>query len=267
MEQWGNPTQTLQASNTSRLPLHIGEGEAESPQHILCVDQDCDMRQHELRRVHLWQDGGLVPCTRVYALDPSLGVGWQEIFNCYLVELARRLDASMATTERTLWITKGARGPDCCWDPSGILHHIVESVGHGSSYVMDSVVGCTHLFISPSEFLTTLVIGWIGRGAGRFHELSWHVGLTWDRRMVRLLWQELVGGGGIVRPPDRASYGDSAFSLIYWALELLRSNMVALVLIACEELSHIGVLGQMRRCRSHRGGCTSRVADAWAHMG
>jgi len=54
---------------------------------------------------------------------------------------------------------------------------------------------------------------------------------------------------------------------MYQALELLRFDMVALVPIACEEFSHVGVLGQMRRCSSHHGGCTGRVADAWAHMG
>jgi len=43
--------------------------------------------------------------------------------------------------------------------------------------------------------------------------------------------------------------------------------MVALFPIACEELGHIGVPRQMRRCRSHHGGCTRRVANAWAHMG
>lgn len=38
LERWGNPTQTLQAGNTSMLPLHIGEGEAKSPRHLLCVN-------------------------------------------------------------------------------------------------------------------------------------------------------------------------------------------------------------------------------------
>lgn len=42
--------------------------------------------------------------------------------------------------------------------------------------------------------------------------------------------------------------------------------MVGLVPISCE-LSHIGVPGQMRMLRSHRGGCASRVANAWADMG
>jgi len=134
------------------------------------------------------EDGGLVSCMVVCAFDPSLEVGWREILSWYLMDLARRLDASMAIVQQRLWITIEARGPDCCWDPGGILHHIMESVGDGSSYVMDSVVGHTYLFISPSEFLIALVIGWIDRGAGRFHELSWHGGRAWDYRMINLVW-------------------------------------------------------------------------------
>lgn len=41
----------------------------------------------------------------VYALDPSLGVGWREIFIWYLVELASKLDVSMAIAQQRLWIT------------------------------------------------------------------------------------------------------------------------------------------------------------------
>lgn len=54
---------------------------------------------------------------------------------------------------------------------------------------------------------------------------------------------------------------------MYWELELPRFDIETLFSITCEELGHIGVLGQMRRCRSHRGGYTSRVVDAWKHMG
>lgn len=134
------------------------------------------------------------------------------------MELARRLNASMTTAQRRLWITRGARRLDCCWDPGGILHHIVELVGHGRNYVMDSMVGYTHLFISPSKFLTTLVTGWIGRGEGRFHELSWNIDCAWIHKLISLLWQEVVGGGGIETPSDMALHGDGALSLIYYTL-------------------------------------------------
>lgn len=54
---------------------------------------------------------------------------------------------------------------------------------------------------------------------------------------------------------------------MYWTLELLRLHTVVLFLSACEELGHSGVPGQMTRCRSQHVECTSRVVDAWAHMG
>lgn len=57
--------------------------------------------------------------------------------------------------------------------------------------------------------------GWIDKGENKFHEFSWHVGRTWDCRMISLLWQELVGGGGIDKSPDRVFNGDSALSPIY----------------------------------------------------
>ena len=65
----------------------------------------------------------------------------------------------------------------------------------------------------------------------------------------------------------RALYGDSALSLMHWALELLRFNIAVLLLIACEELNHLGVPGKMMMCILHYGGCTSRVVDAWVHVG
>lgn len=55
-----------------------------------------------------------------------------------------QLDTSMATFQQRPWITKGTRGSDYCWDPSGISHHIIESVGDGSSYMMDPTFGHTH---------------------------------------------------------------------------------------------------------------------------
>ena len=35
---------------------------------------------------------------------------------------------------------------DCCWDPSGISHHIIELVGDGSSCTMDLMFRRTHMF-------------------------------------------------------------------------------------------------------------------------
>ena len=62
LEQRGSATQTYidDAGSTNSLPLHIREGEADSPRHILCVDQADEMRRHELRKVQHSQDGELV---------------------------------------------------------------------------------------------------------------------------------------------------------------------------------------------------------------
>lgn len=43
--------------------------------------------------------------------------------------------------------------------------------------------------------------------------LFWHGGCAWGRRMINVLWQELVGGGGMVTPPDRALYRDDVLPL------------------------------------------------------
>jgi len=135
----------------------------------------------------------------------------------------------------------------------------MDSMSDGSSCMMDSMVGRRHHFISPTEFLTTLVTRWIDRGAGRFHELSWHVWGTCFYRMISLLWQELVGGGGIGKPPDRVLYGDSSLSLVYWTHELLRIRSVVLFMLACEELCRLGLSRMMRRYNSHHGWINSRV--------
>jgi len=40
LERQGSPTQTYidDVGSTSRLPLHIGDGEVESPRQIICID-------------------------------------------------------------------------------------------------------------------------------------------------------------------------------------------------------------------------------------
>ena len=139
------------------LPLHIREGETESPRHTLCVYQDGEMRQHELCRVQHLQEGGLVPCTGVRAFDPSLGVGWREILSWYPVELVKYLGISMARTivQQGSWVTRGVQGPYYCWDPSEIPHHSMGLVSEGISSAMDPVIESPHTFIYP----TSLVMG------------------------------------------------------------------------------------------------------------
>lgn len=71
---------------------------------------------------------------------------------------------------------------------------------------------------------------------------------TWDCRMISILWQGLVGGGATIRPSIRAFYGDSALLLSYWTQEPLRLGTIVSFPLACS-------------------GFTSRVADAWTHVG
>jgi len=100
---------------------------------------------------------------------------------------AMRLDTSMATFQQRPWITRGTRVLDYCWDPGGISHHVIESVGDGSSYMMDLTFGRTHTFRSPSEPRIALVTTWFDRGADKFHELSWHIDFAWSHMVISLL--------------------------------------------------------------------------------
>lgn len=161
---------------------------------------------------------------------------------------------------------RGAQGLDHYWDPGGIPHHSMDWVSHGVRKMVDPVIRFTPIFIFPSELWIAPVTGWADKDVGKFHELSWHVGCTWDCRMIILLWQELVGGSGFNRPPDMVLYGDGAFSLGYWTLELLRIGSVVLFTLTCEELGLLGLSRQMRRYSSHRGVLTSRMVVEMATL-
>lgn len=76
---------------------------------------------------------------------------------------------------------------------------------------------------------------WFDRGANQFHELSWHIDCAWSHMLISLLWQELVGGGGISRPPDKALHGDDALPLVYLTLELLTIGTIVSFPLTCEE--------------------------------
>lgn len=96
LERRSNPLQAYISGVDSiiGLPLHIGEREAKLPRQISCVDQDCEIRRHEMHRAQRSQVG-VVLCMRVRAFDPFLGVGWHEILSWYLVESTRCLGISM----------------------------------------------------------------------------------------------------------------------------------------------------------------------------
>lgn len=85
--------------------------------------------------------------------------------------------------------------------------------------------------------------------------------------MSSILWQELIIGGCIRRPLEKALHGGNVHSLVYWTLKLLRIGTIVSLLLLCEESGHSSMSGQMRRCISHHGGIVSRVVDALTHDG
>jgi len=158
--------------------------------------------------------------------------------------------------------TKGTGGPGWHWDPGGAAYPIPDMRdGYGIDEVVDPVTEHIH---SLGEFHSALEDK---RFVSRLHRLYWHVGCAWGRKMISTLWQELVGGGGMGRPPDRALYGDVVLPLGYWEQESPRINIAEISPLASVELGRSGLQGQMRRCRSLHGRCTSSVVVSWEHMG
>ena len=54
--------------------------------------------------------------------------------------------------------------------------------------------------------------------------------------MISILWQELVGGGGMVRPPDRVLYGGDVFLLRFRTQGLQRIDTAKISPLAGVEL-------------------------------
>lgn len=48
----------------------------------------------------------------------------------------------------------------------------------------------------------------------RFFWFSWYGICTRDHRVINILWQEFIGGGGIGRPPDSDLYGARDSSIL-----------------------------------------------------
>jgi len=79
---------------------------------------------------------------------------------------------------------------------------------------------------------STLVMGWVDRGAGRLCKLFEHVGCAWSCDMINIFWQEFLRGGGLGRMPSSALYGAEGSPLLCGAQWSLRSNtMVASPLV------------------------------------
>lgn len=132
--------------------------------------------------------------------------------------------------------------------------------GYGIDELVDPVTEHVH---SLGESQSALENMWF---VSRLHGLYGHVGCAWDHNMISILWQELVRGGGMGRPPDQALYRDNVLPFEYWEHESPRIGTIGISPLAVVELGFLGLPWQMRRCILVRGGCTSSVVDEWEHM-
>lgn len=85
--------------------------------------------------------------------------------------------------------------------------------------------------------------------------------------MISILWQELVGGGGMGMPPDQILYGDDVLPLRF---RTQGSQRIDTAKISPLEGVELGCSGLPRWTRGHdacHGGVTIRVANTLAHAG
>ena len=68
------------------------------------------------------------------------------------------------------------------------------------------------------------------------------------------------------RPPEDTLYGYNYLSSTHWTQVPWMLGKIVSFPLACEEIDHLGLLGQMRSS-PHHGGVTSRVVDVLTHMG
>lgn len=152
---------------------------------------------------------------------------------------------------------------DDCWDPGGITHHIIYLTIEGIGELMDKVTKHPHTFRS----LLVLVTDWIDSGEWRLHKFFGHVGYVGSHKMISILQQEFVRGGGIGKPPNRELYGHDFLLLMYWLGDPLRIHVTPIFPLACVELGRLSLLGQMKRYDTRHGGFTSKVANTFVHVG
>ena len=117
--------------------------------------------------------------------------------------------------------------PDWHWDPGGITYRFP---GRSADYVLESTVD---LAVEHVQFRSTPVAN---QFMGRLPRLSWHDIHTRDHRVVSTPWQELVGGGGIGRPPDGTLYGAKDSSPLCGAQRTQQSRAVVVTLLTHREI-------------------------------
>ena len=88
--------------------------------------------------------------------------------------------------------------------------------------------GRTHIFRSLSEPQTSLVTIWYDMRVHPFQELSQLIECAWSHRVISLLWQEFIGGGGIGKPPDMVVHRYGALSWVYGTRKLWRILVIVI---------------------------------------
>ena len=121
--------------------------------------------------------------------------------------------------------------PDWHWDPGGITYRFP---GRSVDYVLEGTVGLAveHAH-SLGGFRSAPVAN---QFMGRLPRLSWYDTYTRGHRVVNIPWQELVGGGGIGRPPDGTLYGAKDSSPLCGAQRTQQSRAVVVTLLTHREI-------------------------------
>ena len=83
--------------------------------------------------------------------------------------------------------------------------------------------------------------------------------------MISILWQELVGGGGMGRPLDWILYGDVVLPLRFRTQGSQMIDIVEISPLAGMELGCSGLPGWTRGHDVCHGGVAIEVADTLAH--
>ena len=136
---------------------------------------------------------------------PHVEVGWREILSWYSVERAMEIVMDPSVAQQDFLCMENTGTPDWHWDPGGITYRFP---GRSADYVLESTVG---LVVEHVQFRSAPVAN---QFMGRLPRLSWHDIHTRAHGVVNTPWQELVGGGGIGRPPDGTLYGAKDSSLM-----------------------------------------------------
>ena len=133
---------------------------------------------------------------------PHVEVGWREILSWYPVEWVMEIVVDLGVVQQEFPSVGSTETPDQHWDLGGNTYCFL---GRSVDYVLEGTVGLAveHAHLLGDFRSASMANQFMGRPPG----LSWYDTCTQGHRVINILWQELVGGGGIGRPPVGALYG------------------------------------------------------------